>query len=1222
MFKKLLFFTSFVLLLGLVGSAHGQPTGEILFEYWMDIGSVDVSALTSDPGFPDYPDDSELRTAFESKVDWADNFGTRVRGFVYPPEDGDYTFWISGDDFIELYLSTDADPANAVMIAEVPGWTSALQWDKYPEQQSAPVTLVGGQQYYIEGLMKEAGGGDSITAAWAGPGIGTELTIIDGAYLSPADWAPGALKAKPVAPADGAVDVDTTALEWAPGKTAVSHTVYLSADETIDDADLLGTTDLTLQIAILEDGTTYYWRVDETDADGNLIEGDVWSFTTIPLEAHFPVPEDGARSQPMDAQLSWTPGKVVIMHDLYFGTDEAAVAARDMATFKGKLMDASYDPGALDPETTYYWAVDEFAPPPTGTVAGPVWSFTTLGAVEITDPDLLLYYSFETGEGSIAIDQSGHSNHGLFVGTPEWVGGPFGTAISVVRDEVDYIQTAGDLGVTSNNITVTGWVYHDESPQAWSGILTTRGEGNLGLQHNGTELRYMWGSDEYWWVETGLNMPNGEWYFAALTIAPDQGKLYLNGVEQTLTNVEPHREVVFNSQIRVGRDHNDDRIQTSLIDEVRLYNKTLTDAEILALAQPHIVDVTGPADVVKGVPDEARDGSVAGWPDNEHPALALDDDVSTKFLHFRGEVSPTGFVVEPAMGATVVTGLTLTTANDAEPRDPASYEISGSNESIDGPYELIAAGDLVDFTQEAVWPRFTMNATPITFGNTVAYKYYQVLFPTVRDAGSANSMQIAEVELLGVPAPIGHWPLDGDAVDISGNGNDGVLMGDPQFVAGMVGDAIDLDGVDDYVDCGNAELFDITGEMTVAAWIKVDVFDKSWQAIVTHGDSSWRIHRSSGSDNIAWGTSGASPADITGTTNVNDGEWHHIAGVFDGAQKTLYVDGGVDASAEFTGSINSSAVHSVNIGENNQATGRYFDGLIDDVRVYDVGIHALQVRDLMSPPAAAAPELVGAFAFGSRALECATYNDPSVNYTMVLHESVEAVGYDAARGYGYEVLNPGDTSRGGYGQYGPFDDSPNNRNEFSDECPEQLYDSFIGAKNFVDECSQAVTGDLVTPCDPPEGIIFRVDVPNGLYRFVAAVGEADNGHAHRVVAEDGGSGPPEAIGANNVVLVSNHDQSQYDLQPDLDEPGDGVFARVGFDGLIPPMGDGVAPDPAFVDMDENGMPTEAGANSPVLEVTQGYIRIHQLQGNSNDSPANSRDPNGGDIVILELWKVD
>ncbi|MHC4581771.1 MAG: hypothetical protein ACYS14_09965, partial [Planctomycetota bacterium] len=93
-------------------------------------------------------------------------------------------------------------------------------------------------------------------------------------------------------------------------------------------------------------------------------------------------------------------------------------------------------------------------------------------------------------------------------------------------------------------------------------------------------------------------------------------------------------------------------------------------------------------------------------------------------------------------------------------------------------------------------------------------------------------------------------------------------------------------------------------------------------------------------------------------------------------------------------------------------------------------------------------------------------------------------------------------------------------------------------------------------------------------------------------------------------------------EADAGEPGQGVFARVGFDGLIPPMGDGVAPDPQFVDMDENGMPTDAGANSPVLEVTQGYIRIHQLQGNSNDGPGGTLDANGGDIVILELWKVD
>jgi hypothetical protein len=157
-------------------------------------------------------------------------------------------------------------------------------------------------------------------------------------------------------------------------------------------------------------------------------------------------------------------------------------------------------------------------------------------------------------------------------------------------------------------------------------------------------------------------------------------------------------------------------------------------------------DVTSPADVVRGVPDDGD------WPGGESPDLATDDDVATKFLHFKGESQPTGFQVTPFAGPTVVTGLTLTTANDAPERDPVAFELSGSNVSLGGPYTLIARGDIVDFAGAASWPRRTPNAAPITFANTTAYSHYQLLFTRVRDAARANSMQIAEVELLGTPA--------------------------------------------------------------------------------------------------------------------------------------------------------------------------------------------------------------------------------------------------------------------------------------------------------------------------------------------------------------------------------------------------------------------------------------------------------------------------------------
>jgi len=176
----------------------------------------------------------------------------------------------------------------------------------------------------------------------------------------------------------------------------------------------------------------------------------------------------------------------------------------------------------------------------------------------------------------------------------------------------------------------------------------------------------------------------------------------------------------------------------------------LTSVFVLSGAALAGRDITAPGDVVVGVPNDgiSSDSSTDGWPPNELPSFAIDNQILTKYLHFRGEVEPTGFRVTPSVGATIVTGLTLTTANDATERDPVEYELSGSNESINGPYTLIHTGAIVDFAGATAWERRTINETPIQFENNVAYKHYQVMFPTVRDPGAANSMQIAEVELL------------------------------------------------------------------------------------------------------------------------------------------------------------------------------------------------------------------------------------------------------------------------------------------------------------------------------------------------------------------------------------------------------------------------------------------------------------------------------------------
>jgi hypothetical protein len=146
-------------------------TGAILREWWTDIPGTAVSDLTSNVNYPDNSTGRELITKLEGPTNWADNYGTRVRGYVVPPADGNYTFWIASDADSELWLSTDNNPANAVLIAYIPG-----------NSQSSPKSLVAGQKYYVEVLHKAGTGNDNISVFWQGPGISQQ--VIDGLYLS------------------------------------------------------------------------------------------------------------------------------------------------------------------------------------------------------------------------------------------------------------------------------------------------------------------------------------------------------------------------------------------------------------------------------------------------------------------------------------------------------------------------------------------------------------------------------------------------------------------------------------------------------------------------------------------------------------------------------------------------------------------------------------------------------------------------------------------------------------------------------------------------------------------------------------------------------------------------------------------------------------------------------------------------------------------------------
>ena len=165
------------------GSGTGG-SGSITREVWTGISGPTVANIPVGAA----PNLTDTRPSFEAPTNWADNYGTRMRGYITAPVTGNYTFWIASDDNSELWLSINDSPANKVKIGWVSDWTDPRQWNKFSSQKSsAPITLTAGQRYYVEALQKEGGGGDNLAVGWAKPGESTSAPseVIPGSVLSP-----------------------------------------------------------------------------------------------------------------------------------------------------------------------------------------------------------------------------------------------------------------------------------------------------------------------------------------------------------------------------------------------------------------------------------------------------------------------------------------------------------------------------------------------------------------------------------------------------------------------------------------------------------------------------------------------------------------------------------------------------------------------------------------------------------------------------------------------------------------------------------------------------------------------------------------------------------------------------------------------------------------------------------------------------------------------------
>jgi hypothetical protein len=208
---------------------------------------------------------------------------------------------------------------------------------------------------------------------------------------------------------------------------------------------------------------------------------------------------------------------------------------------------------------------------------------------------------------------------------------------------------------------------------------------------------------------------------------------------------------------------------------------------------------------------------------------------------------------------------------------------------------------------------------------------------------------------------IAHYPLDGNANDISINALNGTIIGNPTPTTdrfGQSGSAMAFDGVDDHIDLGSSALLKPTAAVTLSLWAQNDNWSSFWNWAALAGNTS-----SGGYELVVHGATNVFESEVNrnstyGVANYPlaslNSNWHHFALTYDGRYNILYVDGVAvdtdDAGANFPIHYSYPNNHTL-IGAEAGTVGTegdYFSGKIDDVQFYDRALSANEISDLFN----------------------------------------------------------------------------------------------------------------------------------------------------------------------------------------------------------------------------------------------------------------------------------
>jgi hypothetical protein len=188
--------------------------------------------------------------------------------------------------------------------------------------------------------------------------------------------------------------------------------------------------------------------------------------------------------------------------------------------------------------------------------------------------------------------------------------------------------------------------------------------------------------------------------------------------------------------------------------------------------------------------------------------------------------------------------------------------------------------------------------------------------------------------------------------DSSGNSNNGSITGATWTAPGRFGGALSFDGDRDWVTVNDANSLDLTTGMTLEAWVYPTIAPSAWRTVIAKEQPAalvYFLHASStGGNRPATGIYVVGEQDLFGNTQLIANTWTHLAATYDGVTQRLFINGVQVASRPQTGAIQTSAGPVVIGG--NAVWGEFFQGLIDEVRIYNRVLSQAEIQTDMKVP--------------------------------------------------------------------------------------------------------------------------------------------------------------------------------------------------------------------------------------------------------------------------------